>query len=132
MRIAVYCQRYNGQAQKKGFFIRRVSPNKALETRSTRFNIQLTCLNHDIYIYFSVPSPPIQYKRAILYNIYIIYMFIGRKPIISLFIHPPSKSLLSTCLLRPLIYLFLLFNSLDLPYTAYYPPLYYKGFKLKP
>jgi len=119
--------------KKKFFFIRRVSPNKASEARLIRLNIQLTCLNHNIYIYFSVPPPPTQYKRAILYNTYIIYTLIGRKPAISLFIHPPSKSLLSTRLRRPLIYpLLLLFNSLDLPHAVYYPPLFYKRLRLKP
>ena len=54
------------------------------------------------------------------------------KPAISLFIHPPSKSPLSTRLLRPLIYPPLLFNSLDPPYAAYCPSLFYKGFRLRP
>src|SRR6266702_806198 len=49
-----------------------------------------------------------------------------RKPAISLFIHPPSKSLSSTRLLRPLIYPPLLFNSLDPPHVAYCPPLFFK------
>src|SRR6266704_5984964 len=109
---------------KKKFFAGRVSPNKASETRPTRLNIQPTCSNHDTYI--NVPPPPTQYRRAILYNIYIIYTFAGGKPAISLFIHPPFKSLLSTSLLKPLIHPLLLFNSLDLPHTAYCPPLYYK------
>ena len=55
-----------------------------------------------------------------------------RKPAMSLFIHPPSKSPLSTRLLRPLIYPPLLFNSLDLPHTVYCPPLYYKRYRLGP
>ena len=115
---------------KKKFFTGRVSPNKASETRPIRLNIRPTCSNHDTYI--SVPLPPTQYRRAILYNTHTIYTLIGGKPVISLFIHPLSKSLLSTCLLRLFIYLLLLFNSLDLLYTAYYPPLFYKGFRLKP
>jgi hypothetical protein len=49
-----------------------------------------------------------------------------RKPAISLFIHPPSKSHSSTHLLRPLIHPPLLFNSPDLPHAAYYPPLFIK------
>jgi len=57
---------------KKKFFARRVSPNKALETRPTRLNIRSTCSNYD-FIYFSVPPPPTQYRRAILYDTYIIY-----------------------------------------------------------
>jgi len=117
---------------KKKFFIRRVSPNKALKTRLIRLNVWLTCLNHNIYIYFSVPPLFTQYRRAILYNIYIIYTFIGGKPIISLFIYLLSKSLSSTYLLRPFIYPLLLFNNLNLPYIVYYSPLYYKGFKLNP
>jgi len=118
--------------REKEVFVRRVSPNKVSETRLKRFNVQLTCLNHDIYIYFSVPPPPTQYRRAILYNIYIIYIFVSGKPIISLFIYPFFKNLLSTRPLRPLIHLPLLFNSLNLSHAAYYPPLYYKRFKLKP
>ena len=118
--------------RKKKVFTRRVSPNKALETRLIRFNIRLTCSNHNIYIYFSIPPPPIQYRRAILYNTYIIYIFIGRKPAISLFIYLPSKSLLFTRLLRPFIHPPLLFNSLNLPHVVYCPLLYYKRLKLKP
>jgi len=113
-------------------FARRVSLNKALETRLTRFNVQSTCLNYNIYIHFNVPPPLIQYRRAILYNIYIIYTFVGRKPAINLFIYPLFKNLLSTCLLRPFIYLPLLFNNLNLLHVVYYPLLYYKRFKLKP
>ncbi len=57
-----------------------------------------------------------------------------RKPAMSLFIHPPSKSPSSTRLLRPLIHPPLLFNSLDPPHAAYCPPLYYnyKGPRLGP
>jgi len=57
---------------KKKFFVRRVSLNKASETRLICFNIRSTYSNHD-FIYFSVPFPLIQYRRAILYNTYIIY-----------------------------------------------------------
>jgi len=81
---------------KKKFFARRVSPNKTSETRPTRLNVRSICSNHNTYIYFSVPPPPIQYRRAILYNTYTIYALAGGKPAISLFIHPPSKSLSST------------------------------------
>src|SRR6266702_2088592 len=56
---------------KKKFFAGRVSPNKASETRPTRLNIRPTCSNHDTYI--SVPPPPTQYRRAILYDTYTIY-----------------------------------------------------------
>ncbi len=55
-----------------------------------------------------------------------------RKPAMSLFIHPPSKSPSSTRLLRPLIHPPLLFNSLDPPHAAYCPPLFYKGPRLGP
>ena len=113
----------------KKYFAGRVSPNKASETRPTRLNIKPTSSNHDTYI--SVPPPPTQYRRAILYNTYTIYMLAGT-PAISLFIHPPSKNLSSTRLLRPLIHPPLLFNSLDLPHAAYYPPLFYKGLRLGP
>src|SRR6266571_3490066 len=113
-------------------FAGRVSPNEASETRPTRLNVRSTCLNHDTYIYFGVPPPPTQYRRAILYDTYIIYTLAGGKPAMSLFIHPPSKSPLSTRLLRPLIHPPLLFNSLDLLYAAYCPPLYYKGPRLGP
>src|ERR1700729_1229509 len=44
-------------AKKKFFLARRVSPNKASETRPICLNIQSTCSNH-IYIYFSIPFPP--------------------------------------------------------------------------
>ena len=115
---------------KKKFFAGRVSPNKASETRPTRLNVQPTCSNHDTYI--SVPPPPTQYRHVILYNTYIIYTLAGGKPAISLFIHPPFKNLLSTCLLRPLSHLPLLFNSLDLPHMVYCPLLYYKGPRLGP
>ena len=115
---------------KKKFFAGRVSPNKASETRPTRLNIQPTYLNYDTYI--SVPPPPTQYRRAILYDTYTIYTLASGKPAISLFIHPLSKSLLSTRLLRPLIHPPLLFNSLDPPYVVYCPPLFYKGFRLGP
>jgi len=81
---------------KKKFFTRRVSPNKASEIQLIRLNVQLICLNYNTYIYFSVPPPPTQYKRTILYDTYIIYALAGGKPAISLFIHPPSKSLSST------------------------------------
>ena len=56
---------------KKKFFAGRVSPNKASETRPTRLNVRPTCSNHDTYI--SVPPPPTQYRRAILYDTYTIY-----------------------------------------------------------
>src|SRR6266702_6849381 len=56
---------------KKKFFAGRVSPNKASETQPTRLNVQPTCSNHDTYI--SVPPPPTQYRRAILYDTYTIY-----------------------------------------------------------
>ena len=115
---------------KKKFFAGRVSPNKASETRPTRLNVRPTCSNHDTYI--SVPPPPTQYRRAILYNTYTIYTLTGGKPTISLFIHPLFKSPLSTRLLRPLIHPPLLFNSLDPLHAAYYPPLYYKGLRLGP
>ena len=82
---------------KKKFFARRMSPNKASETRPIRFNIRSTCLNHDTYIYFSVPPLPIQYRRAILYDTYIIYTFAGGKLAISLFIHPLLRTLLDKC-----------------------------------
>ena len=59
-------------------------------------------------------------------------MLVGGKPIISLFIYLPSKSLLSTRLLKPLIYPLLLFNSLNLLHIVYYPLLYYKRLELKP
>ena len=95
-------------------------------------NIRSTCLNHDTYIYFGVPPPPTQYRRAILHDTSTIYTLAGGKPAISLFIHPLSKSLLSTRLLRPLIHPPLLFNSLDLPHAAYCPPLFYKGLRLGP
>jgi len=75
---------------------RRVSPNKTLETWLIRLNIWSICLNYNTYIYFSVPSSPTQYRRIILYDIYIIYILVGRKPIINLFIYLPFKSLLST------------------------------------
>src|SRR6266568_2545543 len=108
---------------KKKFFAGRVSPNKASETQPTCFNIQPTCSNHDTYI--SVPPPPTQYRHVILYNTYIIYTLVGGKPAISLFIHLPFKSLLFTRLLRP-------FNNLHLLYIAYYSPLFYKGFGVRP
>src|SRR6266702_525246 len=113
---------------KKKFFAKRVSPNKASETQPIHLNIQPTCLNHDTYI--NVPPPPTQYRRAILYDTYIIYMLAGGKPVMSLFIHPPFKSLLSTHLLKPFIYPPLLFNSLDLLHAAYCPLLFYKGLRL--
>src|SRR6266702_5281151 len=68
---------------KKKFFAGRVSPNKASETRPTRLNVRPTCLNHNTYIYFSVPPPPTQYRGAILYDTYTIYT-LARKPAISL------------------------------------------------
>jgi len=117
---------------KKKFFIKRVGLNKALKTQLIYFNVRSTCLNYNIYIYFNVPPLSTQYRRAILYNTYIIYTLISGKLAINLFIYPPSKSLLSTCLLKPFIYPPLLFNSLNLLYVVYYFPLYYKGFKLKP
>ena len=113
-------------------FAGRVSPNGASETRPTRLNVRSTCSNHNTYIYFSVPPPPTQYRRAILYDTYIIYTLIGGKPVISLFIYPLSKSLLSTRLLRPFIHPPLLFNNLDLLHIVYCFPLYYKRFKLRP
>jgi len=95
VRTAAHRWRCNKWARRRSFFTGRVSPNKASETRLARLNIRLTYSNYD-FIYFSVPPPPIQYKRAILYDTYMIYALTGRKPAISLFIHPPSKSLSST------------------------------------
>jgi hypothetical protein len=44
----------------------------------------------------------------------------------SLFIHPPSKSLSSTAVEGLSSTRLLLFNSLDSPFTAYCPPLFTK------
>ena len=112
VRTAAHRWRCDGWARKRSFFAGRVSPNKASETQPTRLNVRSTCSNHT-YIYFSVPPPPTQYRRAILYDTYIIYTLAGGKPAMSLFIHPPSKSLSSTRLRRPLIHP---------PSKASYPP----------
>jgi len=111
---------------KNEVFAGRVSPNKASGTRPTRLNVRSTCSNH-IYIYCSsIPPPTTQYKRAILYDTYTIYTLAGGKPAMSLFIHPPSKSLSSTAVEGLSSTRLLLFNSLDSPFTAYCPPLFTK------
>src|SRR6266702_3784406 len=71
MCTAMHCWCCDGWARRRRFFVGSVSPNKASETRPTCLNIQPTCSNHDTYI--SVPPPPTQYRRAILYDTYTIY-----------------------------------------------------------
>ena len=103
---------------------------KTSETRLTRLNVRLTCLNHGLHLF---RRPPSSYAVQARYTVRHLYnTHACRKPVMSLFIYLPSKSYSSTRLLRPLIHPPLLFNSLDLPYAAYYPPLFYKGPRLGP